>query len=276
MTISILILTKNEEQDLPGCLESVRWSDDIHVFDSYSEDQTVGIAESYGAKVTQRPFDNYAAQRNAALSGCAFKNEWILILDADEKIPDELIQPLLEAVNSTSSNVAGFRLRRKDFLFEQWLKHAQLSPYYIRLIRRGRASYHREINEVLEVEGDVVDLDLAFHHYPFSKGFSHWLKKHDVYSSMEAERWIAENDGTYKFSLKKALFSKDFTERRYHQKGIFYKMPIRPVIKWLYMVIWRRAFLDGRAGITYATLQAIYEYFIVLKTRELSRTKSNH
>jgi hypothetical protein len=71
------------------------------------------------------------------------------------------------------------------------------------------------------------------------------------------------------FSLKKAFFSKDFSEKRYHQKGLFYKLPLRPLIKWFYMVIIRRSFLDGMAGIKYATLQSIYEYFIVLKTKEL-------
>jgi hypothetical protein len=71
------------------------------------------------------------------------------------------------------------------------------------------------------------------------------------------------------FRLSRALFAKDFNERRRHQKALFYRMPARPLIKFLYMMIWRRAFLDGRAGVTYAVLQSIYEYFIVLKTREL-------
>ena len=82
--LSILILTKNEEQDLPGCLQSVAWCDDVHVFDSFSEDQTIAVAEHYHAKISQRRFDNYAAQRNAALT-LPFLHEWILILDADEQ-----------------------------------------------------------------------------------------------------------------------------------------------------------------------------------------------
>ena len=169
----------------------------------------------------------------------------------------------------------GFRIRRRDFLEDTWLKHAQISPFYIRLVRKGKAQYHREINEVLEVDGPVEDINGYFDHYPFSKGYTHWLNKHNLYSTMEAQRWIDEHRGGDKFSLKKALFSKDFSEKRYHQKGLFYKLPGRPVIKWLYMVIFKLAFLDGRAGLTYATLQSIYEYFIVLKTRELLK-KDNH
>lgn len=267
--ISVLILTKNEELDLPDCLASVAWSDDVHVFDSFSSDKTVEIAQKCGGKVTQRTFDGYASQRNAALSGLDFKYDWILILDADERIPQTLVPKLRKGIEEVTDLVNGFRLRRRDFLDARWLKHAQISPFYIRLVRKGKARYHREINEVLEVTGTVEEIDGYFDHYPFSKGSSHWLQKHNHYSSMEAQRWVEEHTGNIHFSFKKAFFSKDFTEKRFHQKGLFYKLPARPLIKWLYMVIGRRAFLDGRAGLKYATLQAIYEYFIVLKTREL-------
>ncbi|WP_245826243.1 glycosyltransferase family 2 protein [Spirosoma rigui] len=266
--ISVLILTKNEEQDLPGCLKSVSWSDDVHVFDSCSNDRTVDIAQQAGAHVTIRPFDGYASQRNAAL-GAAFTNDWILILDADERVPLELVTELTKRIQQAGPEVSGFRIRRRDYFNNTWLKHSQMTPFYVRLVRKGKAHYHREINEVLQVDGTIQDVDGYFEHYPFSKGLSHWLSKHNVYSTLEAKRWIEENSGTIEFSLKKALFSKDFGEKRYHQKGLFYKIPGRPVIKWLYMVIWRRSFLDGYAGITNATLQAIYEYFIVIKTKEM-------
>lgn len=267
--ISVLILTKNEEQDIPDCLASVAWSDDVHVFDSFSNDKTLDIAKAAGAIITQRAFDGYASQRNAALKGLDYKYPWVLILDADERIPTKLIKLMKEKINSANNETNGFRIRRKDYLFNIWLKYSQISPYYIRLVRKDKASYHREINEVLMVEGIVEEIDGYFDHYPFSKGFKHWLDKHNQYSSMEAQRWLDEQNGAEKFSVKKALFNKDFSNKRYHQKGLFYKLPSRPLIKWLYMVIVRRAFLDGKAGITYATLQSIYEYFIVLKSKEL-------
>jgi glycosyltransferase involved in cell wall biosynthesis len=267
--ISVLILTKNEEQDLPGCLGSVSWSDDIHVFDSFSDDQTVTIAKNAGAIVTQRVFDGYASQRNASLKDLNFRYPWVFILDADERIPKGFVPVLQEKIDSADKNTDGFRIRRKDYLGTTWLKYSQISPYYIRLVRVGKASYHREINEVILVEGKVEDINGYFDHYPFSKGFNHWLDKHNQYSTMEAQRWLDEQNGAEKFSIKKALFNKDFSNKRYHQKGLFYKLPGRPLIKWLYMVIIRRAFLDGKAGMTYATLQSIYEYFIVLKSKEL-------
>lgn len=274
--ISVLILTKNEEKDLPDCIKSVSWSDDINVFDSYSDDRTKEIALSFGANLIQRRFDGYASQRNAALKMTKFKHQWILILDADERIPEDLAVEMQVAISSTEQDVNGFRIRRRDYLENTWLRFSQISPFYIRLVRREKAEYHREINEVLEVEGKVGQLKEYFNHYPFSKGYKHWLEKHNLYSSMEAQRWIEEQNGKYDFSLRKALFSKDFSEKRFHQKGIFYKLPGRPLIKWFYMILFRGAFLDGRAGLIYATLQSIYEFFIVIKTNELmkiSKTK---
>lgn len=268
--ISVLILTKNEEKDLPACLRSVAWCDDVHVFDSYSEDQTVDVAEQAGVQVTQRHFDGYASQRNAAMRQVKYKHPWLLILDADERVPPALAAEMRQEVEAAPDTVNGFRLRRRDYLGKTWLKHAQISPFYIRLVRRGKAHYHREVNEVIQVAGVVKSLNEHFTHYPFSKGIAHWISKHNRYSSMEAVQWIEDHRQATRFKLRKALFSRDFSERRYHQKGIFYQMPGRPIVKWIYIVLVRRAFLDGRAGLTYATLQSIYEYFIVLKTKELT------
>jgi len=271
--VSVLILTKNEEQDLPGCLASVAWCDDVHVFDSFSTDRTVELARLGGATVTQRVFDGYATHRNAALKGIDFKHEWMLILDADERVPRELAEEVAVAIRTADAECVGFRIRRRDFLQGKWLKHAQISPFYIRLVRPGRVHYEREINEVLVAEGSVSDLEQPFDHFPFSKGLAHWIAKHNRYSTMEAARWMEESGGAVRFSLRKALFSRDFSVRRYHQKGLFYKMPGRPLLKFAYMMIARRAFLDGWPGLTYAALQSIYEYFIVLKQQELERGK---
>ena len=264
--ISVLVLTKNEQQDLPGCLASITWSDDIHVLDSGSTDTTVRIAEMAGARVTVRSFDGYASQRNFGLQ-LSFKNPWVLILDADERITAELQAEMRSFVCTAPMNIAAARMRRRDIWWGRWLKHAQISPFYVRLVRVGLAHYEREINEVLVVDGDVADLVQAFDHYPFSKGLDHWISKHNVYSRMEAE--LISKGASIKPLWKVALFGKDFNERRIHQKAIFYGLPARPLIKLVYMLLARRAFLDGWPGIRYAMLQGIYEYFIVLKTKEI-------
>jgi glycosyltransferase involved in cell wall biosynthesis len=268
--ISVLILTKNEQRDLPECLKSVAWSDDVHVFDSYSTDDTVAIAKATGAKVTQRIFDNYAAHRNAGMTEVKFKHPWLFLLDADERPTPELSREMQQAVLGAGEDVSGFRLRRRDFLFGTWLKHAQISPFYIRLVRPERATYTRAINEVIEVEGRIGDLRYPLDHYPFSKGLAHWVAKHNTYSTMEAEL-IYRQQGLQHPSWKSAVRDPDFHTRRLHQKALFYRMPGRPLIKWAYMMFYRGAILDGAAGLAYSTLQSFYEYLIVLKTKELER-----
>jgi glycosyltransferase involved in cell wall biosynthesis len=267
--ISVLILTRNEERDLPAALDSVSWSDDIHVFDSHSTDNTVAIAQQAGAHLHQRIFDDYATHRNAALQ-LPFKHPWVFLLDADERPTPELSREMQQLVLAVPPQINGFRLRRRDFLFDTWLKHAQISPFYIRLVRPQFSRYTRAINEVLEVEGLIADLSYPLDHYPFSKGIAHWVAKHNLYSTMEAEL-IYKQQGLQNPSLLTALRDPDFHTRRLHQKAIFYQLPGRPLIKWLYMMFVRGAILDGSAGLTYATLQSFYEYLIVLKTRQFTR-----
>ena len=266
--ISVLILTKNEAADLPGALASVSFSDDIHILDSHSTDATPALATAAAAHLHQRPFDNYAAQRNFGLQ-LPFQHPWLLILDADERPTPALIAEMQRVILTAPPELSAYRLRRRDFLFGTWLKHAQLSPFYIRLVRPARARYTRSINEVLEIDGPIADLAQPLDHFPFSKGIAWWLTRHNQYSTMEAQL-IHAQQGLQNPSLRTALRSPDFHTRRLHQKALFYRLPGRPLIKWCYMMFVRGAILDGPAGITYATLQSIYEYFIVLKTKELT------
>jgi glycosyltransferase involved in cell wall biosynthesis len=274
--ISVLIFTKNEQQDLPSCLESVAWSDDVHIFDSMSTDATVAIAEEFGARVTQRdygecklPFGgDESAHRNWAIQNIPFKYEWIYHSDADERATPELLAAMTEVIKS-KNEYAAFRVRRRDYLLGRWLKHVTPSPFNIRLFKRSCMRFERAINPVPIVDGIVADLDAHFDHYSFSKGISHWVAKHNSYSSLEAQQIVENRKSQATFSFAKAFTAKDFNERRFHQKELFYCLPFRPLIKFLILYLGKRGFLDGRAGFTYAMLQSIYEYFIVLKTREL-------
>jgi glycosyltransferase involved in cell wall biosynthesis len=266
--ISVLILTKNEERDLPGCLESVAWSDDIHVYDSLSEDGTVAIARKAGAAVTQRPFDNWAAHQNWGLANIRFRHPWVFYIDADERVTPELRQAMAGAVQAPGDRVA-FRMQRRDFFMGRWLKHVQASPFYLRLFRPEKMRYERLVNPVSLPDGPVGEVAGYLDHFPFSKGMSHWLARHNNYSSLEARQIQENRDRNERFSAWKALASRDFHQRRYHQKELFYRLPCRPLVKFLVLYGMKRGFLDGRAGFTYAALQSIYEYMIVLKTREI-------
>jgi glycosyltransferase involved in cell wall biosynthesis len=273
MSISVLILTKNEEKDIQGCLESVKWSDDIHLYDSLSTDKTEEIALRYGAKVTKRPFDNWAAHQNWGLTNIAFKHPWVFYIDADERMTPELIKEVQEIVKNAGDYVA-FRIQRRDFFMGTWLKHVQTSPFYMRLFRPQKMRYERLVNPISIADGAVGQLTFYLDHFPFSKGMSHWIDRHNSYSTFEAKQ-IGDNAlSNTPFSIAKAFNASDFHERRYHQKELFYRLPMRPLIKFLLLYIVKLGFLDGRAGFTYACLQAIYEYFIVLKTREAQAKRS--
>lgn len=274
--ISVLILTKNEQQDLPGCLQSVSWSDDVHVYDSGSTDDTVAIAKRLSAKVTERTYGgsklafggDEAAHRNWALQNIPFKYPWVFVIDADERMTPDLIRAVEAAAASPGDQVA-FRVQRRDFFLGTWLRHVQISPYYMRLIRPEKIRHERLINTVSIADGPVGQVAGYLDHFPFSKGMGHWIDRHNGYSRFEAEQIISNLRDGECFSWGKAFIAKDFHERRYHQKEVFYRLPFRPLVKFLLLYVAKRGFLDGRAGFTYAVLQAVYEYFIVLKVREL-------
>lgn len=279
--ISILVPTKNEEQDLPGCLESVHWCDDIHVYDSGSTDATAEIARQNGASVTVRPFGsgkelfggNESEHKNWALANIPFKYKWVLHLDADERVTPELVASIRRAIERPEGNVA-FRIRRRDFWGETWLKHVALSSYYIRLFRPDKMRYERLINPVSVPDGPVGELNGYLDHYPFSKGVTYWLTRHNAYSSLEAQQIIKNRRNSGDFRLKKAFFAQDFNERRFHQKELFYRLPARPLLKFFAIYLGKRGFLDGSAGFRYAILQSFYEYMIILKTKEFSEVRA--
>jgi hypothetical protein len=169
--------------------------------------------------------------------------------------------------------VAAFRIHRRDFLWGTWLKHTQMTSSYLRLLRVGHVQYTRAINEITTVDGEIADLKNPFDHLAFSKGIAHWVNKHNEYSTREADL-LASGDATQRASLREALFAKGMQQRRVAQKAIFYRLPLRPLIKWLYLMFVRGAILDGSAGLMYATLISFYEYLIEAKYREILRQRA--
>lgn len=272
--ISILILTLNEEQNLPACLETVGWSDDIHVLDSYSSDKTIQIAENFGARTWYRKFDSFSQHQNWALENISFKHPWVFYFDADERVTTELAEFMQAAVQSPGDHVA-FRVQRRDFFLNTWLKHVQLTAYYERLFRPEKMRYERLGHCVSNPDGPVGSVAGYLDHYPFSKGIAEWITKHNFYSDQEAQQIIASRSSEYTAHtsllrlLSSAVSANHSNKRRRVLKEIYYKMPGRPLIKFLYMYLGKLGFLDGRAGFTYSLLIAFYEYWIILKTEEL-------
>lgn len=267
--VSVLILTLNEEINLPDCLDSVSWSDDIVVFDSYSSDRTVEIAKASGARVIQRRFDDYAAQRNAALNQVQYKHPWILMVDADERVTPEL-RDEIEAVLQTEPNgTTLYRMRRKDMFLGKWLRRSSGYPtWFGRLFKKGHLWVERQVNEEYHTDGKVGYLQEHLIHYPFKKGITFWLERHNRYSSMEAETLIMEVQGTLK---SKDIFSSAPIIRRKALKQLAFRLPGRPFLVFCYLYFTHLGFLDGRAGLTYSALRGIYEYMIDVKVKELRR-----
>jgi glycosyltransferase involved in cell wall biosynthesis len=269
--ISIIILTKNEARDLPGCLKSVAWSDDIVVYDSLSTDATNNIALQANARVVERQFDNWASHQNWGLKNISFRNPWVFYIDADERLTPEASRELQAIAAAPHSDTVAYRIQRRDFFQGRHLRHVQTSPWYIRFFRPEFVHYERLVNPITVVDGPVGNLRGYLDHYPFSKGIGHWINRHNNYSTFEAQQIIDNRRTGEPFSLKAAFLEKDFNNRRFHQKELFYRLPGRPVLKFVLLFLVKRGFLDGSPGFTYALLQSIYEIFIVLKVQELER-----
>ncbi len=267
MNASALILTLNEEINLPRCLESLAWCDDIVVLDSYSNDRTESIAKEHGARVIHRKFDDYATQRNFGINETDYKNQWVLMVDADEVVTDELKREIEIILDKGQSEICLYRLRIKYYFMGKWIRYSSGYPtWYGRLIKRKKAWIERSINEHCHTEGAIGYLDEHLLHYPFNKGFHNWFEKHNRYSNMEAQTIFA---GWPRKIIQKDLFSSDPVQRRKAIKEIVYSLPGRPFLIFLALFILRRGFLDGKAGVTYCLLRAIYEYMIDCKVKEM-------
>ena len=266
--ISILVLTLNEENNLPGCLDTVKWSDDIHVLDSYSSDRTIEISKQYGATVWFRKFDSFSQHQNWALENIPFKHPWVFYFDADERVTPKLAEAMQDAVKNPQGAVA-FKVQRRDFFLDSWLKHVQMTAFYDRLFRPEKMRYERLGHCISKPDGTVGQVDGYLDHYPFSKGMSDWVNRHNFYSTQEAQQTIANRGKGDTPTLRSIISEKDPKERRKNLKELYYRLPARPLVKFLVMYILKRGFLDGRAGFTYSVLMGFYEMLIVLKTDEL-------
>jgi glycosyltransferase involved in cell wall biosynthesis len=271
MPVSVLILTLNEEKNLPACLESVKWCDDIVVLDSFSTDRTVEIAKSANARVVQRRFDNWAAHQNWAVRNIPFKHPWVYYSDADEIVPSELRDEMCEVTSAPSAQHVAYRVRRKNFFCGRWIRHCgNYSVWLLRLFRPDKVHWERLVNPVAVIQGSEGRLEHHFHHFSFNKGYEAWFEKHNKYSSLEAEEGIKTIH--HGFSDWAGLLSfSDGSRRRRALKELSFRLPFRPELRFLYMYVLRLGFLDGWEGLTYCRLLSIYEYLIVLKMKELRR-----
>jgi len=268
-SVSTIIFTLNEEIHLPGCLDSLKWCDDIIVVDSYSTDRTEAICRSAGTRFFQHEFEGFGTQRNWALDHTKPKYDWILILDADERVPVELAMEIREVAQSSPERVGAYRLKRRFYMWGRWLRYSSLYPtWVVRLIRKDRVRYiNRGHGETQEVEGEIWYLqhDLIDENL---KGIDAWFERQNRYSRKEAEYELAQAYTPLKLLH---LIGRDPLARRATLKRLIQDLPGRPLWYFLYSYIWCLGLLDGRDGLMFCFMKATYQYMITIKKYDLRR-----
>lgn len=264
---SILILTKNEERNLASCLESVACCDDVVVLDSLSDDQTQNVAREWGARTFERVFDDFGSQRNYALDEIQFKYDWVFHLDADEHFNEELRKEC-ERVISDDKHSAYF-VPNRIFFLGKWIRRSTQYPYpQVRLLKVGEVRFAKAGHGQREdqVKRGVGNIEVAYDHFNFSKGIGEWIEKHNWYSTQEAQEFVKQRE--VKIDWRK-IWKGSTVERRRVLKQIHGRIPGRWFLKFLYLYIWKRGFLDGYPGFVYCLLQGIYDFMITAKVSEI-------
>lgn len=265
MPLAIIILTRNEAADLPACLAALAGWGQLIVVDSGSTDGTPEIARGAGAAVETHPFASFGEQRNWALDrGALCDGQWVLFLDADEIATPAFRAAVDREIAAAPGEVAGFYCCWKTMLEGQWLRRCDSFPkWQFRLLRRGRARFIDSGHGQKEgaVDGRIGYVREPYLHQAFSKGWSHWLRKHDEYSTLEAadRREARVSWGN--------LFSADGSVRNRALKPLVSRLPGWPLLRFLHMYVVKGGFLEGRAGLTHSVNMAYYEFLIRLKMR---------
>lgn len=266
---SIFILTHNEERDIAACIESALLSDDVIVVDSCSSDRTQAIATQYPIRFVEHPFASHGQQRTWMLQNVSYRYDWAYILEADERMTPELFAECLGAM-ANPENV-GYYVAERVMFMGSWIRRSTQFPrYQLRLLQQGKVWF----NDYGHTEREVVDgptgfLQETYPHYTCSKGLSRWIEKHNRYSTDEAKETLRQlQSGSVDWTA--LLWGKSEVERRRALKNLSLRLPMRPLTRWLYMMVVLGGWRDGRAGLAWCTLQAFYEYLIVLKVHELN------
>ena len=257
------------------CLKGVAWADDCVVLDSYSDDATVTIAREQGARVVQRQFDNFSTHKNWALDNIDFRHDWILIVDADERVTPELAREITALVNGSPPH-HGYYLARQNWFAGTWIRHGGWYPdWNLRLLRRGRGRYEpRLVGEHMLLTGPPGYLKNPVIHHDY-KGIERYFDRHNVYSSLEAvEAYRTLDRGGPAPGIAGGFWAKGPERRRFLKNLAYRYLPGRPLFKFIWMYFFKLGFLDGRMGFRYCLLHTFYDYQISLKLEELRDPQS--
>jgi len=246
--ITVIVLAKNEEENLKRCLKSVSWADEILVIDDNSIDKTAEIAGSFGAKVIKHPLGgDFGQQRNFALSKA--KNDWVFFLDADEEVNGELKDEILLAVNEAKQNKIAFYFKRNDFFMGKWLKHGEAGNLKIlRLAKKGAGDWKRKVDEIWEIKKETGVFGSPLLHYSHPD-LKHFLESINKRSTLNAGVFFEEN-----------------------KKLNFYEW-LKPIGKFIQNYFFRLGFLDGIRGFIFAVLMSFHSFMVRSKLYLLWRKR---
>ena len=277
--VSILVPIKNEAANLARCLQSVVWANEVFVVDSQSTDGSIELAETLGVRVVQFHFTGtWPKKKNWALEILPFAHEWVFILDADEVLPPGTEEEFRAVVNGAGPDPGadGYWINRRFMFMGRWLKHAYYPNWNLRLFRHRLGRYEKltdadtksgdnEVHEHVIVRGRTGHLKSEMDHYAFPS-VETFVEKHNRYSNWEARVALDR----YLQGSGSGLQSERVGARR-RIKGIAARLPFRPLLRFLYVYVWQRAFLDGKEGYYFARLHGFYEFLSVAKTYEMKK-----
>jgi len=281
--LTVVIPALNEEQNLPDALRSVARADEVIVVDSHSRDRTAEIARQAGAEVVEFEFRPGGPKKKSwALSNLSFRNPWVLLLDADERVPPALWQEI-EAAVAGGDSADGYYVDR-ELVFMGRRMRSFRPNWNLRLFRRGTARIENleltdvpgtgdnEIHEHVTVEGRVGYLRTPLVHDDY-RGLTAWLDRHNKYATWEAhlyDRFRREPLGARPLDL---LRLDPFSRKRLLRR-VWVRLPFRPGLRFTVWYFARRGFLDGRAGFVFCVLMSYYEFIIGAKLAELRRERA--
>lgn len=267
MLISIIILTKDEEANLPDCLASLKkLNAEFFIVDSGSTDQTVEIAQQAGCQIFEHFFENHAKQLNWAIQNLPITTTWIMRLDADERLTPELAEELQLVLSQTSDDTTAYQVKRRVFFMNRWIRHGGYYPtWLLRIWRTGLGTCEQRWmdehivvsqGKIANLQHDIIDEN--------KKGLSFWIDKHNRYADREVKDLLntgVEQDDPL---LNKGQLSQA-TQRRWIKKNLYGRSPLffRAFLYFLMRYTIGLGFLDGKEGLIFHFLQGFWYRFLV-------------
>lgn len=280
LPVSIIILTYNEEQNIRNCLESVKvLSDQIFIVDSYSTDKTLEIAREYTDNIYQHPFEDQARQFNWALDNLPLKTEWIMRLDADERLTSELCNEIVKKLSDMPEVITGLYMKRRVYFMGRWMKHGGYYPtWLLRMFRRNKATCEQKNMDehivILDGKTDKFTNDIIDEN---NKGLSFWIEKHNKFAEREMMEIVCSREVIEGQTIIPKLMGDPVQRKRWFKKNLYLKLPLllRSFFYYIYRYFIKFGFLDGKEGLIFHFLQGFWYRFLVdAKIYEMRKVKN--